>query len=124
MELEKAKAESDSKRYLNLMAEFNSEKENYQRQLEKQQQQQHKFQSAASFDKAMLDHDTQHSPNRTLIHVNRSDSFDYSSSSLPGNGAINVLESLQSKLKQKDGEIIQLQVLFKLLLQTKSVFRM
>ena len=110
MELEKAKAESDSKKYLNLMAEFNSEKESYQRQLEKQQ---HKLQSVVSFDKATLDHDIQHSPNRTLIHLNKSDSFDYSSSSLPGNGALNVLESLQSKLKQKDGEIIQLQVLFK-----------
>jgi len=37
--------------------------------------------------------------------------FDFSFSSTGGN-AFNILENLQSKLKQKDGEIVQLQVGF------------
>jgi hypothetical protein len=102
LEIEKVKTENDAKKFQSLLNEYTKEKE----QKMKQQQ----SQSVILNDSTNIVQNTtnmRYSSTTSLYDASRS-FVDFNS--LNNSGAINILESLQSKLKQKDGEIAQLQI--------------
>lgn len=110
MEIEKTKVENDSKKFQALISEFTREKELLLKQQQTQSQQQ---QSSPSTPLTTSMHESS-SPSLTRFATffesknelikQTSDFFGHTPT------ALNTLEMLQSKLKQKEGEIIQLQV--------------
>lgn len=114
LEIEKTKVENDSKKFQALLNEYNREKEQLvqQQQLNKLQLQQQQLQQQSSKD-SIMSASQDSSPNLSRFtsffeakNELRS-SFDLSAHNP---SALNTLEMLQSKLKQREGEISQLQV--------------
>lgn len=106
--MEKLRVENDSKKVQSLMNELAKERETQQ-----QQQKQLMNTSTSSIDSTST---TQSTPNNSFMRRVSSNQFDFSSNgrneliqSIQTTGAYSMLENLQSKLKQKDGEIYQLQ---------------
>jgi hypothetical protein len=100
LDIEKAKTENDAKKFQSLLNEYTKEKEQQNKNQKIYQEQ--------------MSHDLNNSSPKILKNLDfpslydsarQNTDFSFSNNS----GAINVLESLQSKLKQKDGEIVQLQ---------------
>ena len=113
MDIEKQRVENDSKKLQTLMNELAKERE-------LQQQKQIMNSSTSSIDSnSTTTSETAANASNSKSFMRRvsSNHFDLSSNarydlmqSVQSGGAFSILESLQSKLKQKDGEINQLQV--------------
>jgi hypothetical protein len=109
LNIEKVKTESDAKKFQSLLNEYTKEKE--------QKQMHQKIYPEQSND---LNNSTPKMKNLdfTSLHDTTRQNTDYNFLNNPG--AINILENLQSKLKQKDGEILQLQKEIKSLEKTRE----
>lgn len=99
LEVEKEKVEADAKKLQSLILEYSKEKEN---DLNKKMNTSTTLKLTSRLSQSELISDE--SP--TLFNKQTSSVYDL----LRNSSAINTLESLQSKLKEKDGEIQQLQV--------------
>lgn len=100
IDVEKSKHENEVKKYQTLLDEFSHEKESQQKRLEKQKD---------SFElKTSKDEEIKSSGNKIIDIASKHDNLEHMNSQHAA-GNINILEGLQSKLKQKDGEILQLQ---------------
>lgn len=106
LDIEKAKTESDAKKFQSLLNEYTKEKE-------QQNKNQKIYNEQTSNDSPKISKNLDFS---SLYDSRNNMEFNFSNNP----GALNILESLQSKLKQKDGEIIQLQKEIKNLEKTRE----
>lgn len=122
IEIERTKTEQDAKKFQTLLSEYNREKD---AQLKQQQQMLLKQQlTSSSTNSSTTDSPSEKTTTTTTtatgqfpspirysssLLLERTNSADFSSFLNQSSGAINVLEGLQSRVKQKDGEIVQLQ---------------
>ncbi len=106
LDIEKAKTESDAKKFQSLLNEYTKEKE-------QQNKNQKIYNEQTSNDSPKISKNLDFS---SLYDSRNNVEFNFSNNP----GALNILESLQSKLKQKDGEIIQLQKEIKNLEKTRE----
>ena len=106
LDIEKAKTESDAKKFQSLLNEYTKEKE-------QQNKNQKIYNEQTSNDSPKISKNLDFS---SLYDSRKNMEFNFSNNP----GALNILESLQSKLKQKDGEIIQLQKEIKNLEKTRE----
>lgn len=105
LDMEATKLENETKKFQTLLSDLNKERENQQKLIDKQLNLQQNY--AATGSEGAYRMKRLSSGSVSLDTSGKSDSIDYVS--LPQNSNLNVLEALQSKLKQKDGEINQLQ---------------
>ena len=107
IDVEKSKYENEVKRHQIILNKFTQEKENQQRLIEKQKD---SFEQRVSIDEDSSPKSLKRfsSGNKIIDIANKHDNLEQVNSQ-HGTGNINILEGLQSKLKQKDGEILQLQ---------------
>ena len=105
LDAEKSKLEVESKKLAKLLSDLAMERQ----QSNQEKQANEKQQLNDSVEKRKMS-GLEMSPTTMVDHRRTSGSGSVEYANLSGNNNINVWEGLQSKLKQKDGEITQLQV--------------